>query len=136
MDDLNEKYLYFSTKLPIYNDNNACVLWSKVKTTEGLRHIQMRENAIRELQAIDFVDVQHIGEAINLSDMYTKENKDVNRYIDCRDATIAYPSEYDTQLTDDYVTMGGHRNNIPLPVEKYGCDPQISDVTNLGLKVH
>ena len=57
LDDLHVKDIYFPTKLPIYNDNNACVLWSKVKTTKGLRHIQMRENDIRELQTNGFIDV-------------------------------------------------------------------------------
>jgi hypothetical protein len=32
----------------VYNDNSACVNWSKSCTTKGLRHIQMRENRIRE----------------------------------------------------------------------------------------
>ena len=43
---------------------------------------------------------------MNLSDMYTKEDKDANYDIECRDATMAYPPEYDIQLTDDYITMG------------------------------
>ena len=93
LDDLHVKDTYFPTKLPIYNDNNACVLWSKGKTTKGLRHIQMRENAIRELQANGFIDVQHIGGAMNSSDMYTNEGKDIAHYIEYRDATMAYPPE-------------------------------------------
>ena len=64
--------------------------------------------------------------------MFTKEDKDTTHYITCRDATIAYPPEYDTQLTNDYVNKGIVRNNIPLPVEEYQTDPQMSDVTNLG----
>jgi len=28
----------------VYNDNKACVDWSKRSTTKGLRHIQMHEN--------------------------------------------------------------------------------------------
>ena len=31
---------------PVYNDNTACISWSKTTTTKGLRHIQMREKAI------------------------------------------------------------------------------------------
>ena len=73
---------------------------------------------------------------MNLFDMYTKEDKDANHYIECRDATMAYPPEYDTKLTDDYVTMRGVRNNSSLPVKQYGTDPQISDVANLGLTGH
>ena len=39
LEDLHVKDIYFSKHLPIYNDNNACVVWSKGKTTKGLRHI-------------------------------------------------------------------------------------------------
>jgi hypothetical protein len=65
----------------LYNDNAACVMWSKSTTTKGLRHIQMRENAIREAVQSDFISIQHIAGKINLSDMFTKEEKDVNHYI-------------------------------------------------------
>ena len=50
--------------------------------------------------------------------MFTKEDKDTTHYITCRDATMAYPPEYDTQLANGYVTKGGVRNNNPLPVEE------------------
>ena len=96
LDDLHLKEKFFPHNLPIYNDNNACVIWSKGKTTKGLRHIQMRENSIRELQAVDFVDVRHIRGDRNLSDMYTKEDKDDNHFIECRDATMAYPPFFNT----------------------------------------
>ena len=57
LDELHAKELYFPRKLPIYNNNNARILWLKEKTSKGLRHIQMRENAIRELQTLEFCDV-------------------------------------------------------------------------------
>ena len=40
----------------------------------------MRENSIIELQAIDFVEVQHIRGNRNLLDMYTIADKDDNHY--------------------------------------------------------
>ncbi len=81
----------------IYNDNNACVCWSKTTTTKGLRHIQMRENAIREAVANDFVSVQHIEGKINLSDMFTKEDKDTEHFIFLRDLVLSDSvDEYDT----------------------------------------
>jgi hypothetical protein len=33
----------------IYNDNQAFVNWSKKCTIKGLRHIQMKENHVREI---------------------------------------------------------------------------------------
>ena len=74
----------------------------------------MRENSIRELQAIDFVEVRHIRGNRNLSDMYTKEDKDDNHYIACRDATMAYPPLYQDWYTDELVTKGGVRDNTHL----------------------
>ena len=37
-----------TTTTPIYNDNQACVMWAHNNTSKGLRHIQIRENAMRE----------------------------------------------------------------------------------------
>ncbi len=45
----------------IFNDNKACINWSKSCTTKGLRHIQMRENQVRENILAEFVTFQHIG---------------------------------------------------------------------------
>jgi hypothetical protein len=69
----------------IFNDNKACVQWSKRTTTKGLRHIQMRENRIRENIASQFVDIQHIAGKINLADIFTKEMKDTSHFVELRD---------------------------------------------------
>jgi hypothetical protein len=76
-----------STNL-IYNDNNACVQWSKTTTTKGLRHIQMRENIIRENIISKFVSVQHVDGKINLADIFNKEMKDVAHFVELRDQTM------------------------------------------------
>lgn len=69
----------------IYNDNNACVIWSKRCTTKGLRHIQMRENLVRENVENKFVDIQHIGGKVNLANLFMKEMKDTTHFITLRD---------------------------------------------------
>ena len=74
---------------PIYNDNMACVNWSKTTTTKGLWHVQIRENAIREAVANDFVNIQHIEGRLNLADIFTKEDKDVEHFIQIRDFLLA-----------------------------------------------
>ena len=48
IDGLNLKQVLMHNPNPIYNDNSACVNWSHNMTTKGLRHIQIRENSIRE----------------------------------------------------------------------------------------
>lgn len=73
----------------IYNDNNACVCWSQNMTTKGLRHIQIRENAVRESVQSGFITVRHIAGAINLSDMFTKEDKDTAHFLRIRDIVMS-----------------------------------------------
>jgi hypothetical protein len=69
----------------IFNDNNACVNWSKKCTTKGLRHIQMRENLVRENVENKFISVQHVGGKLNLADLFTKEMKDTTHFVALRD---------------------------------------------------
>jgi hypothetical protein len=66
----------------IYNDNFACVHWSHNLTTKGLRHIQIRENAVRESYQSGFLEVAHISGKKNLSDMFTKEDKDTAHFLE------------------------------------------------------
>ena len=69
----------------IYNDNKACVDWSRRCTTKGLRHIQIRENHVRENVENNFFSIQHIGGKQNLADIFTKEMKDTNHFVELRD---------------------------------------------------
>jgi hypothetical protein len=68
----------------IYNDNNACVNWSKRCTTKGLRHIQMCKNLVRENVENNFVQIKHIGGKVNIADLFTKEMKDTNHFVTLR----------------------------------------------------
>ena len=65
----------------IYNDNAACVAWSHSMSTKGLRHIQIRENAVRERVQGGYIEVRHIRGDINISDLFTKEDKDTKHYL-------------------------------------------------------
>ncbi len=60
----------------IYNDNQACINWSKKCTTKGLRHIKMKENLVRENITSKFVHVSHVDGKLNLMDIFMKEMKD------------------------------------------------------------
>jgi hypothetical protein len=79
------KNIFMPTTNTVYNDNRACVLWSKSSTTKGLRHIQMRENMVRENIASQFVTITHIDGKLNLADVFTKEMKDVGHFVELRD---------------------------------------------------
>jgi len=75
-------------KVKVYNDNMACVSWSKSKTTKGLRYIQLRENSVRENKNIE---VEHIAGKINPADMFSKEDKDASHFKQLRDQTVSIP---------------------------------------------
>jgi hypothetical protein len=72
----------------IYNDNKACVNWSKSCTTKGLRHIQMRENRVRENMQNQFVQICHINGKTNLADLFTKEMRDTVHFVELRDLML------------------------------------------------
>ena len=73
----------------LYNDNQACIIWSRSMTTKGLRHVQIRENAVRESQQNGFIITKHCQGKYNLSDMFTKEDKDIGHFIEIRDHMMA-----------------------------------------------
>jgi dUTPase len=89
VDGLNLTDDVMSLPTAIYNDNSACVTWSRNMTTKGLRHIQMRENAVRESFQNGFIIVKHISGKINLSDMFTKEDKDASHFLEIRDIVMS-----------------------------------------------
>jgi hypothetical protein len=85
LNDLLLLPIFCPNETTIYNDNSACVLWSSNMTTKGLRHVQIRENAIRESIQNNTISVQHIAGSINLSDLFTKEDRDITHFISLRD---------------------------------------------------
>ena len=103
---------------PVYNDNTACVCWSKNTTTKGLRHIQIRENAIREAVLNKFIEVKHCEGKRNLSDMFTKEDRDAPHYIIIRDNIMC-----------DKIPTEMPNFNAPI-----GCHPRVMGGVKLGLE--
>ena len=61
---------------PIFNDNQGAVNWSNTSSTKGMRHVNIRENAVREaIHEFHEVTVSHIPGPCNPSDIFTKEFK-------------------------------------------------------------
>jgi len=87
---LGVKDIFMPSTSIIFNDNNGCVQWSKAATTKGLRHIQMRENRIRENIVSKFVKILHIDGKINLADVFTKEIKDISHFVEIRDLFMCH----------------------------------------------
>jgi len=85
--ELSEEMLDQKTKL--FNDNMACVQWSKNTTTKGLRYLQIRENNIRENK--DWLEILHVEGKKNPADIFSKEEKSPQHYTTIRDTIIQDP---------------------------------------------
>ena len=81
LQDLNLVGTLMPSPTTIYNNNAACIAWSHSLSTKGLHHIQIRENAVRERVQGGYIEVRHTGGDINISDLFTKEDKDTKHYI-------------------------------------------------------
>ncbi len=88
MEFLHIKSIFMPSTNVIYNDNKACVNWSKSCTTKGLRHIQMKENRVRENIQNQFVQICHVNGKVNLADLFTKEMKDTGHFVELRDLML------------------------------------------------
>ena len=86
LNDLKLHDQAMNPKTNIYNDNMACVLWSHNKTSKGLRHIQVKENFIKE--NIDLLSIQHIQGKINPADILSKEDKDPSHFVSIRNNLV------------------------------------------------
>ena len=83
-----------SEPTPIYNNNQACIHWSYNNTSKGLHYIQIKENAVRENIQLNNISITHIEGKINVADIFTKENKDYNHYIDMRNTLMHFTPMY------------------------------------------
>ena len=79
---------------PVYNDNQACVQWSHSLTTKGVKHINLKENMVREAHQAKRVNVAHIPGVINSSDIFTKEIKDAAHFRRLRDSMMVSLSNF------------------------------------------
>ena len=89
---LEEMYLkeyFISAPIDIYNDNQSSINWNHSMTTKGIRHLQMRKNAVREAVQTNFASVKHVSGKVNLSDIIAKEDKDKAHYITLQDRLIS-----------------------------------------------
>ena len=91
INELNLKSIIIPNTINIYNDNRTCVDWSETTTTKGLRHITIRENAVRESIETGLVEHEHIQGLLNVSDIFTKEDKDINQFIQLHDILVSDP---------------------------------------------
>eukprot|EP00956_Cyclotella_meneghiniana_P012765 scaffold18160_cov36-Cyclotella_meneghiniana.AAC.4 len=112
-------------RITVYNDNDACVQWSASVTNKGTKHMNLKENYVREAHQLGLAQVKHIPGVINASDLFTKELKDAAHFRRCRDSMMVSKSNFDKHGH----VMPSHRQNMedlpyynvrsPLPLESY-----------------
>ena len=61
-----------SAPIDIYNNKQAIVNWAHSMTTKGLRHLQMRKNAVCEAVQTNFLCVNHVSGKLKISGILTK----------------------------------------------------------------
>ena len=81
----------------IYNDNEACVAWSHNMTSKAVRHMELRENSIREWVQDGSISVSHVSGKCNPADIFTKEMKDGAQFRRLRDSFISRLSSFRNQ---------------------------------------
>jgi hypothetical protein len=95
-----------SLPIPVFNDNRGVVDWSNSFSTKGMRHVNIRENAVREARLLNKVSILHIPGSSNPADMFSKEFKSNSTFRTLRSLTLFYPSSF---------------NKIHVPVLDGGC---------------
>jgi hypothetical protein len=65
----------------IFNNNRGCVDWTKGWANRKMRHMNIREMAVRESQIEGEVHVNHVEGKLNPSDLLTKEHKSGETFI-------------------------------------------------------
>jgi hypothetical protein len=92
LDDLH--LLDSSLPTNVYNDNRGAVDWSKSFSTKGMRHVNIRENAIREARLLNEISIHHIPGSSNPADIFTKEFKSDPTFKQLRSLILFYPSSF------------------------------------------
>ena len=85
----------------IHNDNQGAVNWSNTSSTKGMRHVNIRENAIREaIHEFNEITVSHIPGSSNPSDIFTKEFKSDALFHSLRGLLLFHPSIHNVSRLD------------------------------------
>jgi hypothetical protein len=79
---------------PLYNDNDACVKWCHNMTTKGNRHIENRENFVREWVPDGTLTVSHVCGKTNIANIFTKEMRDAANFCRLQDAFMSRASVF------------------------------------------
>ena len=97
----------------LYNDNDACVKWSYNMTSKAARHIELRENSVREWIQSKLLSVKHVSGKINPSDIFTKEMRDGTHFRRLRDSFMSRLSDF---VNASLLAVHHVRRSAPSPI--------------------
>ena len=83
-----------SAPTKVFNDNNACVLWSHNMTLKATRYVELRENSVREWVQDKSLKILHVSGKDNVSDIFTKEMRNVAHFCRFYDAFMCQLSDF------------------------------------------
>jgi hypothetical protein len=78
----------------VFNDNSACVQWTGNMTLKAIRHIELRENSVREWVQDKSIKVSHVAGIDNVSDIFTKEMRDISHFCRLRDSFMSRLADF------------------------------------------
>ena len=78
----------------VFNDNESCVAWAHNMTSKRIRHMSLKDNAVREWVAKGVLDILHVPGKLNPADIFTKEMKDGAHFRRLRDSFMCRLSSF------------------------------------------
>jgi hypothetical protein len=97
----------------VYNDNAACVQWSYSMTSKAARHIELRENSLREWVQDNTLNVVNVPGKVNPADIFTKEMRDGVYFRRLRDSFMSRLSDF---LNDSILAIHHDSQRTPTTV--------------------
>jgi hypothetical protein len=83
-EDLKATHLSGPTPM-MFADNAGGIAWAHSEAiTKKMRHVNIREVAVRDSIRLGEIKLSHIPGDLNPSDLFTKEMKDKNHFFDLR----------------------------------------------------
>jgi hypothetical protein len=82
----------------LYNDNDACVMWSYNMTSKSARHIELCKNSVCEWAQDNTLNVKHVSGKLNPANIVTKKMHDGAHFRKLQDSFMSRLSEFFNNL--------------------------------------
>ena len=115
---------------PIYNDNQGCVDWCKSTTTKGMKHVSLRDCAVRESVVHKELTIQHVAGKRNPADLFTKELRDGAHFRKLRNSFMTTREQFTIDSTSSVPSVSPLNHSLPTSppplLDSTTSSPQVS----------